>query len=350
MDTSASNIVFDDKGNCNFCEDFISNDIKIEKLDVEPLIKKIKKNGRGKKYDCIVGLSGGVDSSYTLLKALEYGLRPLAVHLDNGWNSEIASSNISNLVENLNVDLYTHVINWKENRDLQLSFIKANVIDIEILMDNAQAALNFQMAKKYKLKYILSGSNSKTEGIAAPKNWTHFKFDVKNIKSIHKKFGSLKIKTHPLISTLDYLYYTQFKKISWVFFLDYLDYDKNIAINKLRKIGYKPYLHKHYESVFTRFYQGYILPKKFNVDKRKMHLSALILTGLMTRDEGLDELKKSPYESQELLTQDKEFVIKKFRMSEDLFDKYINEKPVPHNEFASEKYLFDFLLKIKSYL
>ena len=197
--------------------------------------------------------------------------------------------------------------------DLQLSLIKANVIDIEILMDNAQAALNFEMANKYKLKYILSGSNSKTEGIQAPANWTHYKFDVKNIKSIHKKFGSIKIKTHPLISTLDYLYYTQFKKIKWVFFLDYLFYDKNKAITELKKIGYKPYLHKHYESVFTRFYQGYILPKKFNVDKRKMHLSALILTGLITREEGLDELKKSPYENEDLLIQDKEFVIKKFR-------------------------------------
>ena len=348
MDSSASNIIFNEEGNCNFCEDFILNDIKIEKLDINPLLKKIKEDGKGKKYDCIVGLSGGVDSSYTLLKTIELGLRPLAVHLDNGWNSETASSNISSLVESLKVDLHTHVINWKENRDLQLSFIKANVIDIEMLMDNAQAALNFQMAKKHKIKHILSGSNSKTEGIAAPKNWTHFKFDVKNIKAIHRKYGSHKIKTHPLISTLDYLYFTQIKKIKWVFFLDYLDYDKITATSELVKIGYKPYLHKHYESVFTRFYQGYILPNKFNVDKRKMHLSALILTGLMNREDGLNELKKSPYSDENLLNQDKDFVIKKLRMNNESFDEYILQKPVLHDEFPSEKSFFNFLLKIKN--
>lgn len=347
MDTTAVDITFDKNGICNFCRDYLINDVALDTLDISPLLNEIKRNGYGKKYDCIIGLSGGVDSSYTLIKALELGLRPLAVHLDNGWNSEIASSNISNLVDKLGIDLFTHVINWKENRDLQLSFIKANVIDIEILMDNAQAALNFQMAKKFKLNHILSGSNSKTEGIKAPLNWTHYKFDVRNIKSIHKKYGSVKIKTHPLISTIDYIYYTQIKKIKWVYFLDYFDYNKDLAVKNLINIGYKPYQHKHYESVFTRFYQGYILPKKFNVDKRRMHLSALILTGLMSRQDALNELKKSPYADKNLLEQDKEFVIKKLRITDKYLDSYIKEKPVLHKTYKSELKFYNYMLKLK---
>ena len=276
MDTTASEIVFDENGNCNFCNTFLKkldaqNTNKVELKN--DLINKIKKDGRGKKYDCIIGVSGGVDSSYVLHLAKEEGLRILAVHMDNGWNSELATNNISNLVNELNIDLYTHVINWEEYRDMMESFFKANVIDIEILYDNSMTAVNFNLAKKYKTKYILSGQNLSTEGMQMPKSWNWLKLDAKNIKAIHKKYGTQKIKTFPLISTMQWIYCEYFKGIKWLPLLDYFEYNKNNALNLLEnKYGYKPYPYKHYESVFTRFYQGYILPNKFKVDKRKLHL------------------------------------------------------------------------------
>lgn len=350
MDSTASNITFNQYGICNFCTDTLikMNSLKErESHDLNELVQHIKKDGHGKEYDCIVGVSGGVDSSYTLYKVVQLGLRPLAVHLDNGWNSELAVSNITNLITSLKVDLYTHVIDWKENRDMQLAFFKANVVDIEMIMDNAQAALNFRMAHKYKLHTILSGSNTATEGIAAPANWTHYKFDVMNIKAIQKKFGTMKIKTHPLISTIDYLRYTKMNGIKWEFFLDYLVYNKAEAVEILKKeVGYKPYPYKHYESVFTRFYQGYILPEKFNIDKRKMHLSALILSGEITRDEALEYFKTSPYPDQALLKQDKEYLIKKFGMTIEEFDAYMKTKSVAHSEYPSEERLFKLFLMI----
>jgi len=215
-----------------------------------------------------------------------------------------------------------------------------------MLMDNAQAALNFRMAKKYNLHYILSGSNTATEGILAPKSWVHYKYDVKNIRAIHKKFGSIKIKTHPLMSTIDYLVYTKIHKIKWELFLDYLDYNKQEAIEVLKRdIGYKPYPYKHYESVFTRFYQGYILPQKFNVDKRKIHLSTLIMSNQLSREEALEHLKTSPYPDPSLLQQDIEYVMKKFGMTRKQLDDYIAQPGMPHDVYPTEEPLFEMLVK-----
>ncbi|MHA8087421.1 N-acetyl sugar amidotransferase [Aquirufa sp. Wall-65K1] len=347
MDTTAANITFDEQGICNFCTDYLNGYHKhVTTGGLPALVEKIKADGKGKEYDCIVGVSGGVDSSFTLYTVVKSGLRPLAVHLDNGWNSELAVSNITNLIKKLNVDLYTHVIEWEENRDMQLSFIKANVLDIEMLMDNAQAALNFRVAKKYNLHYILSGSNTATEGILAPNSWVHYKYDVKNIKAIHKKFGTVKIKTHPLMSTIDYLVYTKIHKIKWELFLDYMDYNKQEAIEILkREIGYKPYPYKHYESVFTRFYQGYILPEKFNIDKRKIHLSTLIMSKQLSREEALEHLETSPYPDPNLLQQDIEYVMKKFGMTREQLDNYIAQPGVPHDVYPTEEPLFKSLVK-----
>lgn len=356
MDETAINIEFDDNGVCNFCKDYL---IKVKNVDsthggendLNLLVSKIKKEGQGKEYDCIVGVSGGVDSSYTLLKVLELGLRPLAVHLDNGWNSELAVSNITNLITKLNVDLYTHVIDWQENRDMQLAFMNANVLDIELLMDNAMAALNYNIAKKYNLHYILSGTNTATEGMAAPQDWVHYKFDVRNIKDICRKFGTKKIKSHPLMSTLDFAINTYIRKIKWVHFLDYLDFKKMEAIETLKeKVNYKPYPHKHYESVFTRFYQGYILPNKFNVDKRKLHLSTLVMNNEITRDEALLHFKENPYPDLNLLEQDKEYVLKKMGLTRLEFDKYINSPGVPHSKYKTEEPFFKLLLRLKKFL
>jgi N-acetyl sugar amidotransferase len=350
MNTTAADITFDARGVCNYCRDFEQrlNDAKLKDVDLkdrrDDLISRVKENGRGKEYDCVVGVSGGVDSSYALYLAVQHGLRPLAVHLDNGWNSELASHNIANLVTTLGVDLYTHVIDWDENRDLQLSFFKANVVDIELLMDNAMLAVNYQQAAKHRLKHILVGANLATEGLAIPSDWNHNKYDVRNIRRIHQRFGSIPISTHLLISTLGRVWYEVVRGIKWVSFLNYFDYNKSDALELLKKeVGYKPYPYKHYESVFTRFYQAYILPHKFGYDKRRVHLSSLIVSGQMTRAEALALLETAPYPDQQQEEQDRAFVMKKLGFTQASFDEYMKAPAVPHERYGSEKWLWDII-------
>jgi hypothetical protein len=243
-------------------------------------------------------LSGGVDSSWVLVQAVKYGLRPLAVHLDNGWNSELAQNNIYKLVSILGVDFYTHVIDWDEYRNMMEAFFQSDVIDVELLYDNAMLAVNYQQANKYKIRYILSGTNQSTEGMRIPESWNWYKYDKAGIKNIVKNFTKIKTKTFPFFSTFDFLIYNYFKQIKWVPFLDLFIYNKNNALLHLEdNYGYKRYPYKHYESIFTRFYQGYILPKKFGIDKRKLHLSTLIMTNQLSRDQALSLLNNIPYES-----------------------------------------------------
>ena len=353
MDDSAQNIVFDSSGFCNFCTEYLESQKHLNKSvsarisQKDGFIARVKANGKGKEYDCIVGVSGGVDSSYALYLAVKSGLRPLAVHLDNGWNSELAVHNISNLVNQLKVDLFTHVIDWEENKDLQRSFFKANVVDIEMLMDNAMQALNFKLADKYGLKYILAGTNQVTEGFSFPVGWNHFKRDKKNIINIQKKFGSKRIKTHPLIGTFEYIYYRFFKSIIWESFLDYFQYNKEAAVKLLvEEYGYKPYPYKHYESVFTRFYQGYILPIKFNVDKRKMHLSNLICSDQISREQALENLKQDPYPDKLQRESDKEFVLKKLGFTDNWFDTYLKSPKVDHEVYGTEIPLWNWFESI----
>lgn len=353
MDTTAHDIVFDEKGICNYCRTFEKRleDARAKVQDLEAhrdeFIAKVMDDGKGKEYDCIIGVSGGVDSSYALYLAVKHGLRPLAVHLDNGWNSELASNNIANLVTMLDVDLYTHVIDWEENRDLQCSFFKANVVDIELLMDNAMLALNYQQAAKYKLKYILSGSNMATEGMDIPPGWNYFKYDVRNIRRIHKRYGTVPIKTHPLFSVMDWVRYNYLGGIKWIAFLDYFPYNKAKALELLQKeCGYKPYPYKHYESVFTRFYQGYILPRKFGYDKRRVHLSTLIVSGQMTRDDAMKLLESPPYPDPKQEEQDRHFVIKKLGFTDENFNQYMNMEEMPHQYYGSDKFLQDAFVKV----
>lgn len=357
MDTTATDIVFDENGVCNYCTQFLARLKAVREMVTDhqahrdAFIARIKTDGRGKEYDCVVGVSGGVDSSYALYLAVKQGLRPLAVHLDNGWNSELASHNIASLVNTLGVDLYTHVIDWEENRDLQMSFFKANVVDIELLMDNAMLALNYQQASRYRLKYILSGSNTATEGMYMPSGWNHFKYDVRNIRRIQRRFGRVPIKTHPLLSTLDYVWYEFVRGITWVAFLDYFLYDKFEALETLKAaIGYKPYPYKHYESVFTRFYQGYILPRKFGFDKRRPHLSTLVVSGQMRRDDALKAFETSPYLNERDEEQDRIFVMKKLGFTEDAFSQYMKAPAVRHESYGSEKWLRDSLLRLHDLL
>jgi len=341
MDTTAKNIVFNAKGECNFCSNYLEQKHErttVRQGQLDSLVQEIKQSGKGKQYDCIVGVSGGVDSSYSLHLAVSLGLRPLAVHMDNGWNSELATTNIHNLVKGCGVDLYTHVISWPEYKGLMESFFKAGVIDIELLYDNAMLAVNYQQATKFGLKHLLFGLNTSTEGIKMPEGWNWFKFDARNIKSIHKKFGSTSIKTMPIIGSLKYKYLEKFKGLKTVPFLDYVDFNKEESLNLLKeKYKYRPYPYKHYESVFTRFYQGHILPEKFGVDKRRAHLSSLVVSGQMKREDAVQMLALSPYPSEQALAEDTSFFLKKMGWSKEKLDKYLSGKEISHDMYASEK-------------
>ena len=355
MDLSVADIVFHGEKGCNYCLKLSSdiersgiNNIQFQKEKLEQLIKDIKRKGRGKKFDCIVGVSGGVDSSWVLIKAIESGLRPLAVHMDNGWNSELAQNNIANLVNNLDVELYTHVIDWAEYKGLMQAFFDADVLDVELLYDNAMLAVNYFEARKHGIKYILSGDNTATEGMKMPPGWNWFKFDKKNIISIGKN-NKISLETFPAIGTLGYFYYEFIRRINWVHFLDLFNFNKSNSLDILEKdYGYKRYPYKHYESIFTRFYQGYILPQKFGVDKRKMHLSNLIVSGQMTREEALNQINQIPYPSHEDLENDIKYFLKKMDWSEDDLKSYIKRKPIPHDFYKSEKKLWEFAKKMHS--
>ena len=350
MDTSAKNIYFDDSGTCNFCTDFLSfsgsilnKDPNLRKEELDILVAKIKTAGKGKKYDCIVGVSGGVDSSWVLVQAVKLGLRPLAVHMDNGWNSELAQNNIANLVRDLGVDLYTYVIEWNEYRNLMQAFFDADVIDIELLYDNAMLAVNYRLAIKQGVKFILSGCNQTSEGMAIPEGWNWFKLDKTNIKAIAKKNNGTKLKTFPSFGTFDYIWAAFAKKISWLPFLDSLEYNKCDAMTLLQqRYDYKPYPYKHYESIFTRFYQGYILPKKFGIDKRNLHLGTLVASGQMSRVDALQDLVGIPYPSPQALADDKQYFIKKMSWTSNQLDEYLARPQRPHTQYASEKPLFNF--------
>ena len=353
MDTTAKNIEFDTQGVCNFCRDFLAQssgvifeDEESRRARRDDFISSVKKHGKGKKYDCIMGISGGVDSAYAIHLALKEGLRPLVVHMDNNWNSELAADNIKNLVSGLGVDLYTHVIDWREYKGLMQSFFDADVIDVELLYDNAMLAVNFQQARKYGVRYILSGSNSATEGMLMPEGWNWFKWDKKNIKALGAR-GGVKIKSFPSVGIVDYVLNRFVYRVNWISFLDYYDYKKEEALGILEeRYQYKRYPYKHYESVFTRFYQGYILPKKFNVDKRRLHLSTLIASNQLSRDEGLSLLEGDPYPDTKALQKDIEYFLKKMGWSELNLEEYVSRAEKQHSLYGSERPIWDFLASV----
>lgn len=303
---------------------------------LEGIVQQIKSKGKNKKYDCITGVSGGVDSTYVALKAKELGLRPLIVHFDNGWNSETANKNIENIILHTGFDLYTLVVDWNEFRDLQRAYFRANVVDIEALTDHAIICTLYKLAQEYKIGYILSGANIVTEQIL-PRHWIWGKTDGRNIQSIHKKFGEVKLKSFPSYSAFQFEIMKKRKGIQTIPILDYLDYKKEQAkIEIQERLAWKDYGGKHFESVFTRFYQGYILPVKFGIDKRKAHLSTLVFDGQLTKEEALDQLKLPIYDHR-LMAEDYEFVRKKLGFSESEFDNYFNAPRVEHSAFDHDK-------------
>lgn len=358
MDTSAREISFNRDGYCNFCTEFLerSGHLLAEDADqrqerLRSLVSEIKIAGRGKRYDCIVGVSGGVDSSWVLVEAKRLGLRPLAVHMDNGWNSELAQNNIANLVRKLEVDLHTHVIDWHEYRKLMQAFLDSDVIDVELLYDNAMLAVNYRYASLYGVKYILGGTNQATEGMSMPEGWNWLKFDQRNIVDLSRKYGITSMKSFPSIGTFAYLYFRFVRGIKWISFLDFLPYNKAEVLTILEQdFGYKRYPYKHYESVFTRFYQGYILPRKFGIDKRRLHLSTLIVSGQMERDDALAMLSGGTYPSLFDMEKDVSYFLKKMKWTRQDLDNYIARPERPHSTFASEEWLWNLLLRIWSRL
>jgi len=356
MDTTATDITFDSYGVCNYCTEYLSRgtDLMVppgssRDIAFGELVAQVKKAGSAKPYDCVMGVSGGVDSSYALVLAVRAGLRPLAVHMDNGWNSELAQNNIENLIRGLNVDLYTYVIDWNEYRGLMQAFFDADVIDIELLYDNAMLAVNYRQARKIGTPYILAGTNFATEGMRMPSTWNWFKFDKKNIRRLGKKLGGIRLKSFPAVGVVDLLRYRFLHRISWVSFLDFTNYSKAEALESLQaEFAYKPYPYKHYESVFTRFYQGYLLPEKFGVDKRRIHLSTLIMSGEMTREEALANLDLSPYLMAEDLVRDKKYFLKKMNWTEQQLRDYLTRPEVAHEKYGSEKWQKDLALNMKN--
>ncbi|MCB0401993.1 MAG: N-acetyl sugar amidotransferase [Flavobacteriales bacterium] len=346
MDSMADpNITFDENGVCNYYYEYFEKERKHVKKGAEgeaffnAKIAQIKAAGKNKEYDCILGLSGGVDSSYLAYIAKREGLRPLVVHFDNGWNSKLAVKNIENIVSVLGFDLFTYVINWEEFKDLQLAYLKASVIDIEVLTDHAIAATLYQLAAQHKINHFLSGYNIVTEAIL-PKAWVYNKLDSVNIKAIHKKYGKVPLKSFPFLTPAKKRYYSLALKIESVPLLNYIDYNKDQVKEILKKeLHWVDYGGKHYESVWTRFYQGYILPEKFKVDKRKAHLSTLICSGQIMKEQALEELKLPIYDPEQLSI-DKEFVLKKLNLSEKDFDALMHLPPVEHTQFETEVFSY----------
>lgn len=342
MDTTDPEIVFDENGVCNHCKNAMTllKKVELEKEGFQDKIAEIKEAGKEKKNDCIIGISGGVDSSYVIYLAKKLGLRPLAVHMDNGWNSELAVQNIRDLLEKMDVPLYTYVIDWQEFRDLQLAFLKASTPDSEIPTDHALFEVMYMAAVKYNVKYVIEGRNITSESIL-PRKWSYGHDDWGYIKDVHKKYGTRPLKTFPYHSRLDLIYYFEVKKIECISILNYIDYDKEEAKRFLiEEFGWRDYGGKHYESFYTKFYQSYILPTKFGADKRKMHLSSLIASGQITRKEALEMLKEPLYDDKEI-ERDIDYFCEKMEISRDEFQDIMNRP---------KKYFWDYKSNENSFL
>lgn len=356
MDTSDPEIVFDENGNCNHCTNALNrakttwfpNEEGERKL-VE-IAEKVKAEEKNKEYDCVIGLSGGVDSSYLAYKVVQLGLRPLVVHVDCGWNSELAVKNIENIVKKLNLDLHTHVVNWEEMKDLQLAFFKANVANQDIPQDHAIFSALYSFAVKNNVKYVFNGSNFATESIL-PNSWGYNADDYKHLKAIHKLFGKRKLKKYPFSPFFKrYVYYRFIKKMTIIKPLNYIDYTKDKAIDILKKeFDWKFYGEKHHESRFTKFFQAYYLPTKFGYDKRRAHLSSMVMSKQITRDEALDLMKKEVYPNDSHID-DMEYVAKKLDLTLEEFQAIINMPNKSHSDYKSNEKLFDLGFKIRKKL
>jgi N-acetyl sugar amidotransferase len=354
MDTSDSRIIFDSNGFCDHCNDFYTN-VKPNwnvnensRNELVKIIEKIKLEGKGKEFDCILGLSGGVDSSYMLHIAVkEFGLRPLIFHVDGGWNSELAVHNIQMMVDKLGLDLYTEVINWEEMKDFQLAFFKSGVPHIDIPQDHAFVATLYNFAYKYNIKYILNGGNISTECVRNPMEFLYYGTDMAQINDIRKKFGTIKMDTYPFSSVLRHKFFLRYiKGVNVIKSLNYMPYIKADALGILEKeYGWRPYPQKHFESRFTKFYEGYWLPERFGFDTRRVQFSSLILTGQMKREEAIDLLKKPAYNS-DTIDDEFNYIATKLGISNTELRGYLNMPKKFYWDYKNQEKLFNIGAKI----
>jgi len=344
MNSTAPNFVKHSDGSCNFCSDFIKrfdNLRRHEKSNLASQPNNLFEWIRSQRkpdtvYDCVIGVSGGVDSSWVLHLAVQYGLRPLAVHLDNTWNSGLATHNVRSLIDSLRVDLQTYVLDYSSFDAALKCFIYSGVLDLELLTDHLLISINYLYARRYNIKYILSGDNLVTEGVHMPQGWNWFKYDFPNINSILRAGGFSGSQNLPLLNYWSLFNYKVLQRITWMSPLNTVPYSKSEAIQYLVEFyNYIPYPYKHYESLLTRFYQGYILPKKGFVDKRRVHLSTLVLTNQMSRSQALDLLSQSPYPDPVEEYTDLHFFLDKLHISIKEFDSYLSTPFISHENFSS---------------
>lgn len=354
MDTSDIDISFDVDGVCDHCRGF--------KEHVEPnwfpnaegerrfasVVEKIKTDGIGRDFDCILGMSGGLDSSFLLHKTVkDFGLRPLVFHVDGGWNTDIAVSNIQSLVDGLGLDLYTEVINWNEMRDFQLAFFKSGVPHIDIPQDHAFIATLYNFADKHDIKYILNGGNIATECVRNPLNWLYYGTDMAQLNDIRRRFGTVPMKTYPFSSVLRHKFYLRYVRgVQVVKPLDWMDYTKEMARKTLADLyGWKPYPQKHFESRFTRFYEGYWLPERFGYDTRRVQYSSLILTGQMTRDEALAALEKPAYDPK-TIEHEFDYIARKLGITSEELRGYFTMPKKAYKDYKNQRWMFNVGAKV----
>jgi N-acetyl sugar amidotransferase len=349
MDTTDPGITFDEYGVCDHCRGFDlwirpewNNEVH-ETDQIQRIAEQIRIAGKNADFDCLLGLSGGLDSSYLLHVAVkELGLRPLVFHVDGGWNSNIAVSNIEAMINELNLDLFTAVINWEEMRDLQLAFFKSGVSHLDVPQDHAFIATLYHFALKHKVKYILNGGNISTEGVRNPLSWLYYGSDIRQIRDIHTKFGERKLIDFPLTNVLWHKIYLRYiQGIKVVKPLNYVNFTKDKAIKLLEAdYGWTSYPQKHFESRFTRFFEGYWLPSRFGYDTRKVQFSSLILTGQMLREDALKKLREPALTPLEVRNE-KEFVASKLRISVDALEAFERLPKSTYRDFKSMSLLYD---------
>ncbi len=356
MDTSDPEITFDAQGVCNHCIEFetlkrprwFPDKRGEEKL--RRIVEKIRREEAGKPYDCILGLSGGVDSSYLALKLHELGLRPLVVHVDGGWNSELAVQNIERIVRHCNWDLHTHVVDWEEMRDLQLAYLKSGIANQDVPQDHAFFASLYHFAVKNGIRYVMSGGNIATESIF-PSAWQWSAMDAINLRAIHRRYGSRPLRHYRTIGFFEYYFYYPFiRRMRVIRPLNYMPYVKEEALAELQAtVGYKAYDRKHGESLFTKFFQNYYLPVKFGYDKRRPHLSSLVVSGQLSREEALRELERPLYDAAEL-REEKAYVAKKLGVTEAAFEELLQVPPHSYRDFPNMERRYRMMKALQEFL
>lgn len=353
MDTSDPQIHFDENGKCDFCENYFNTILPSWHHDekgwheMEEIANTIKKKTKNKKYNCLIGLSGGIDSSYlTYIVKEKLDLNPLLISVDTGWNLNVANDNVDKLVKKLGLDVITIKVNWEEMKDLQLSFLKSAVPYQDTPQDTVIFSALYNYAAKNGYKYILTGGNYSTECVKPPQEWTYYN-DIKLLKDIHKRFGKIKLKTLPLCSMFKYrINYRYLKGIRVIKPLDYVIYEKDKALQLLHdEFGWEAYTNKHYENRFTRFFEGWWQPRKFGYDKRKCYFSSLILTGQMTRDEALSLLKEQPYD-EDIAKQDMEYITEKLGISVNEFENLMLSENKTYRDYKNSYWLIKLAIKL----